>query len=50
MKHSPIVREYSQEQLMRHELRSAAKGAGFVLVMIFLSMILAGSLIWLAGV
>ena len=48
MKHSPIVREYSQEQLRRHELRNSAKGAGFVLVMIFLSMLMGGILIWSA--
>ena len=48
MKHSPIVREYSLEQLMRYESRNAAKSAGFVLILIFLSMIIAGCLIWSA--
>ena len=50
MKHSPIVREYSQKQLSRYENRNSAKGAGFVLVMIFLSMLMGGILIWLLGV
>ena len=46
-KHSPIVREYGNEKLIRYELRNSAKGAGFVIVLIFLSMLLAGGLIWL---
>ena len=50
MKHSPIVREYSHEQLSQYENRNSAKGAGFVLVMIFLSMLMGGILIWLLGV
>ena len=49
-KYSTIVREYSHEQLSQYENRNATKGAGFVLVMIFLSMLIAGCLIWLLGV
>ena len=47
MKNSPVVREYSHDQLSQYELRGSAKGAGFVIVLIFLSMLLAGGLIWL---
>ena len=50
MKHSPVVCEYSNEQLIRYESCNSAKGAGFVLVMIFLSMLMGGILIWLLGV
>ena len=50
MKNSPIVREYSHKQLSQYESRNAAKSAGLVLVMIFLSMLMGGILIWLAGV
>ena len=49
-KHSTTVREYSSEQLSQYELRNAAKGAGFVLIFIFLSMLMGGILIWLLGV
>ena len=50
MKQPSNIREYSHEQLSRYENRHAAKGAGFVIVLLFLSMILAGCLIWLSGV
>ena len=50
MKNSPTVRDYSNEQLRRYESRNAAKGTIFMLILIFLSMIIAGCLILLAGV
>ena len=44
------VREYSHQQLSRYESRNAAKGAGFILMLILLSMVIAGCLIGLANV
>ena len=50
IKHSPIVREYSKEQLRRYELENSAKGAVFVLVLIFLSILMGACLILLLRV
>ena len=50
MKQPSTIREYSNKQLSQYENRNAAKGAGFVLVLIFLSMLMGAGLIWLLGV
>ena len=44
------VREYSHQQLRRYESRNAASGSGFILMLILLSMVIAGCLIGLTNV